>query len=159
MTNDVRHGKDPLASGPTMAASQRPRIGRKEVTMAPAVLIADADAELCDLGRRFFARHGWLARTAGGGVDCLAQLRQLSPQLLILDLALPWGGADGLLAVMRDDPGLARIPVVLTSVDASSPEALSGLVSPPVVQALREPLSLMALLEIVRPASGKRKSR
>jgi CheY-like chemotaxis protein len=116
--------------------------------MAPAVLIADADPELCGLYRRFFSRHGWRARASGGGVECLAQLRQSSTQLLILDLALTWGGADGLLAVMRDDPGLARIPVVLTSAEPS-PAALSGLVSPPIVQALRKPFSLTALLEMV----------
>jgi DNA-binding response OmpR family regulator len=76
--------------------------------MAPAVLIADADSELCDLHRRFFSLHGWLARAAGDSVECLSQLRQFSFQLVILDLALPWGAADGLLAVMRDDPGLAN---------------------------------------------------
>src|SRR6516225_996430 len=122
--------------------------------MAPAVLIADADRELCDLYRRFFSRHGWQVRTSGAGLECLTQLRQCSPQLLILDLQLPWGGADGLLAVMRDDPGLARVPVILTSTGAS-PEALSGLVSSPVVQALWKPFSLTALLEIVRSGSGK----
>jgi CheY-like chemotaxis protein len=121
--------------------------------MAPAVLIADADRELCDLCRRFFSQHGWLARASGGGVECLAQLRQFSPQLLILDLALPWGGADGLLAVMRDDPGLARIPVVLTSA-AASPEALSNLVSPPVVHALWKPFSVPAFSKWCDPGIG-----
>ena len=121
--------------------------------MRPAVLIADADPELRDLGRQFFSLHGWLARAAGGGVECLSQLRRYSPQLLILDLSLPWGGADGLLAVMRDDPWLAGIPVVLTSADAPT-EALFGLVSPPVVHALGKPFSLTALLEMVRRGSG-----
>jgi CheY-like chemotaxis protein len=112
--------------------------------MAPAVLIADADPELCDLYWRFFSHHGWEVRASGGGVDCLAQLRHSSPRLLILDLQLPWGGGDGLLEVMRGDPSLARIPVVLTTT-AALPEALSGLLSPPVVQALWKPFSLTAL--------------
>jgi DNA-binding NtrC family response regulator len=122
--------------------------------MAPAVLIADADRDLCDLYRQFFSRHGWQVRTSGGGFECLAQLRQSLPHLLILDLRLPWGGADGLLAVMRDDPGLARVPVILTSTEAS-PEALAALTSPPVVRALWKPFSLTALLEIVRSGLGK----
>ncbi len=116
--------------------------------MAPVVLIADADQELCGLYRRFFSHHGWQVRTSGGGLECLAQLRQCSPHLLMLDRQLAWGGADGVLAVMRDDPCLARIPVILTSTDASA-EALSDLVSPPVVQALWKPFSMKALLEIV----------
>jgi len=122
--------------------------------MAPAVLIADVERELCDLYRRFFSHHGWQVRTSGGGLECLAQLRQCSPHLLMLDRHLAWGGADGVLAVMRDDPSLARIPVILTSSEAS-PETLSGLVSPPVVQALWKPFSLTALLELVRSGLGK----
>ena len=118
--------------------------------MAPAVLIADADWDLCDLYWRFFSHRGWQVRTSGAGLECLTQLRQCSPHLLILDLRLPWGGADGLLAVMRDDPGLARIPVILTPTDS-----LAGPVSPPVVHTLWKPFSLTALLEIVRAELGK----
>jgi DNA-binding response OmpR family regulator len=122
--------------------------------MAPAVLIADADPELCDLYRRFFSHHAWQVRVAEDGIECLAQLRQFSPELLILDVTLLWGGADGLLALMRDDPALARVPVILTSAEAS-PERRSGLLSPPVVQALGKPFSLTVLLEIVRSGPGK----
>ncbi len=88
--------------------------------MAPAVFFADA--ELCDLYRKYFTHHGWRVQTSEGGLECLSQLRQYAPHLLILDLELRWGGADGLLAVMRDDPGLARVPVILKSTEAS-PEA------------------------------------
>jgi CheY-like chemotaxis protein len=129
-------------------------IGRKEVSMAAAVLIADANRELCDLYRRFFSHHGWQVRTSGAGFECLAQLRQCSPDLLMLDRLLAWGGADGVLAVMREDPSLARIPVILTSTEAFS-EALSGLVSPPVVQVLWKPFSLTVLLKIARSGLGK----
>ena len=122
--------------------------------MVPAVLIADADPELCDLYRRFFSHHAWQVRVAEDGLDCWAQLRQFVPQLLILDVTLPWGGADGLHAVMRDDPDLARVPVILTSAEAS-PKPHSGQVWPPVVQALGKPFSLTALLEIVRSGLGK----
>lgn len=117
--------------------------------MTSAVFIADADAELRDLYREFFTHHGWRVQTSEGGLECLSQMRRYSPHLLILDLELRWGGADGLLAVMRGDPGLARVPVVLTSTEASS-EALSGLMSPPVVQALGKPFSLTVLLGIAR---------
>jgi DNA-binding NtrC family response regulator len=121
--------------------------------MAPAVLIADTDRDLCDLYRHFFFHHGWRVQTSGEALECLAQLRQCLPHLLILDLHLPWGGGDGLLAVMRDDSSLARVPVVLTSTEASA-ETISRLVSPPVVRALWKPFSLTALLDIVRSELG-----
>jgi CheY-like chemotaxis protein len=122
--------------------------------MRSTVYIADADQELCDLYRRFFTRQGWRVETSQGGLDCLARLRQGSPQLLVLDAHLPWGGADGLLAVMRDDPGLARIPVVLTSTGASA-QPPDGLALPPVERMLAKPFSLAVLLEIAAAGPGK----
>ena len=119
--------------------------------MAPAVLIADTDTDLCDLYRRFFSYHGWQVQTSGGGLECLAQLRRFTPDLLILDEQLPWGGADGVLGVMRDEPRFRHVPVILT-LTAASPDSPSALVSPPVVQALCKPFSFTALLEIMRSA-------
>ncbi len=124
--------------------------------MVATILIADSDPELCDLYRRFFSHHGWPVQTAGGGLECLAQLRQRVPRLLILDVPLPWGGPDGLLAVMRDDPRLCHVPVILTSTSACS-DIPAGLASPPVVRALWKPFPLQTLLEIVRVATGSRK--
>jgi DNA-binding response OmpR family regulator len=122
--------------------------------MGSTVYIADADRELCDLYRRFFTHHGWRVEISGGGLECLAQLRRSLPHLLVLDAQLPWGGADGLLAVMRDDPCLARIPVVLTSM-GDFPQPPGGLVLPSVVRTLAKPFSLAVLLEIAVAGLGK----
>jgi len=113
------------------------------------VFLADGDQDLCDLYRLYFSRSGWRVETSGDGIECLAQLRQSTPQVLILDLQLLWGGADGLLSVMRDNAALAEIPVILTSTD-TLPDAYSSLTSPPVVQALGKPFSLTVLLEAAR---------
>jgi DNA-binding NtrC family response regulator len=123
--------------------------------MAATVHIADADRELCDLYGRYFSHHGWQVQTSGGGLECLAQLRQSLPSLLILDLHIPWGGADGVLAVMRNDPVLAGVPVVLTSSESSA-DTLSRLASPPVVRTLEKPYSLTSLLNIVCSELGNR---
>jgi DNA-binding response OmpR family regulator len=112
----------------------------------PTVLIAEADADLRAIYQRFFSYHSWQVQTAGGGLECLAKLRQLPPDLLVLDWELPWGGGEGVLTLMRENPRLRRVPVLLTSV-LTSPQALSGLVTPPVVQALQKPFPLRALLE------------
>ena len=121
--------------------------------MAPVVLIADSDRVLCTLYERFLSRNGWQVRTSGAGLACLAQMRQAAPRVLILDLHLPWGGADGLLAVMRDDPRLAHVPVILTSTDTCA-QTYSDVVLPPVVQVLRKPFSLTVLLELMCSEMG-----
>jgi DNA-binding response OmpR family regulator len=124
--------------------------------MTATVHIADANRHLCDLYRQFFSHHGWQVQISAGGLECLDQLRQSSPVLLILDWHLPWGGADGLLAVMREDPQLARIPVILTTSEAT-PEASSGGIGSRVVRVIRKPFSLATLhrLALSELSNGK----
>lgn len=117
--------------------------------MTPKVLVADGDGDLCDLYRLFFSRQGWRVRLAANALECLTELRQSLPHVLILDLQLDWGGADGLLDLIREDEALAGVPVILTSTDHGE-DGLTRFVSPPVVQALLKPFSMIDLLEIVR---------
>jgi DNA-binding response OmpR family regulator len=110
--------------------------------VTPCILIADSDPELRELYQQFFSRHGWRSEAADGGIDCLAWLRRVLPHVLVLDAQLPWGGADGLLAVMRTDVYLHRVPVILTSLDA-----VRDTLPPPVVDVMMKPFPLNELLE------------
>ncbi len=47
--------------------------------------------------------------------ECIGRLRQIVPDVLVLEPYLPWGGGAGVLAVMRDEPNLADIPVMIVT--------------------------------------------
>ena len=81
----------------------------------PTVLCADADRELRDVYVWLLSSYGFRVETAGDSLECLTKLRQFVPDLLLLDLELPWGGGDGVLEVMRGNPSLLPARVVLTS--------------------------------------------
>jgi DNA-binding response OmpR family regulator len=122
----------------------------KRVRMRPMsleVLIADHDVELAMLYSRFLARHGFSAETVTGGLECLRRIRQLSPDVLVLDRDLPWGGGDGVVACLREEG--VSVPVILTTW-STSPDMVGGLVVPPVVHCLRKFFPLPALLECIR---------
>lgn len=82
-------------------------------TTPPQVLIAHSDAafseDCCDRLRR----AGIIAERADSGIDCMEHLRSARPNVLILNLDLPWGGGDGVLAQMVADPILRTVHVVL----------------------------------------------
>lgn len=120
--------------------------------MKQTVLIADCDAELCAVWRRFLTERGYEVGTASTGLDCLKELRQLKPVVLVLDLHLHWGGGDGVLAWLREEVPTLAIPVVLTAT-ACSPRDVAKRIEPPVVGYLPKPFALTALLERVRAAS------
>jgi CheY-like chemotaxis protein len=53
---------------------------------------------------------------AFSGLECVARLRERVPEIVVLEPQLPWGGGEGVLAIMGEVPELATVPVmVLTS--------------------------------------------
>ena len=45
----------------------------------------------------------------------MSQLREETPDVLVLDPGLPWGGGDGVLALMREDKTVPKVPTLLHS--------------------------------------------
>lgn len=119
--------------------------------MSLDVLIADQDVELATLYGRFLAARGFSVETARCGLECLGKVREMAPDVLVLDRELPWGDGEGVLACLREDG--ASVPVILTTWIAS-PETCSSLVVPPVVLCLRKFFPLPALLNGIEFAAN-----
>jgi DNA-binding response OmpR family regulator len=122
--------------------------------MKPTLLIADGDAELCELYEMFLGESGYEVETVSGGVDCVRRLRRCTPDLLVLDLDLLWGGGDGVLEWLFEIDPSHRVPVILTS-SAGDPCALIRELEPPVVDLLAKPFPVTRLLESVRSALAR----
>jgi DNA-binding response OmpR family regulator len=122
--------------------------------MKPTLLIADSDPELCKVYQSFFAAHGYEVETASDGLDCVAKLRRATPAALVLDLKLRWGGADGVLAWLREERTASEVAVILTAT-ASAGLDTGEVVVPPVIGFLLKPFTLTTLLESVRSAVTK----
>jgi CheY-like chemotaxis protein len=125
--------------------------------MNQSMLVADADAKLCDLYRRFSTERGYQVETTSDGLDCVSKLRQVTPAVLVLDLELRWGGGDGVLGWLREEPQFLPHRVVLTSAEASA-HHFDRLASPPVVKTLTKPFPLSALLDDSAPVAPKHRS-
>jgi DNA-binding NtrC family response regulator len=125
--------------------------------MKPMLLIAEGDAELCEMYQRFLVKHGYKVETARNGLDCLAKLRQAMPAVLVLDRELLWGGGDGVLAWLREQTPPPELRVVLTATGGYSADVASD-IGPPVFKFLPKPFSLMGLLDIVQAAVVRQKA-
>ena len=78
--------------------------------------MADPDVSLRTLYLEHLLQNGFELATAVNGLDCVTQLRERVPDVLLLEPQLPWGGGEGILAIMGGNPELANVPVmVLTS--------------------------------------------
>ena len=84
----------------------------KERLISIRVLFADPDESLLAEYRGLLRRDFEVA-TVTNALECIGRLRQVVPDVLVLEPHLPWGGGDGVLAAMRDEPSLANIPVMI----------------------------------------------
>ena len=71
---------------------------------------------------------------------------QMTPAVLVMDLELRWGGCDGVLGWLREEPQFLPSRVVLTSTNASA-HIFDSLTLPPVLKMLMKPFPLSALLD------------
>jgi carbon storage regulator CsrA len=81
--------------------------------MSIRVLIADTDEYLLESYAEYLGQHGFDVFTAPSGVQCVEKLREHLPDVLVLEPSIPWGGGDGVLAMMREDPDVPLVPVIV----------------------------------------------
>ena len=104
------------------------------------VLMADPDASLPAVYREPLLREGFELGTAVSGLECVARLRERAPDVLVLEPHMPWGGGDGVLAIMGESPDLAMVPVmILTS--CRDPHVLKGVERFPISDYQVKPLA------------------
>jgi CheY-like chemotaxis protein len=111
------------------------------------VLVVDDDEDICDTLRELFEDEGYAVSTACDGGVALAKLRQApkKPDVVILDMMMPILDGAAVHALMRQDPELAGIRVVVCTADPRR--------APPGVPVIQKPVSLAALLEAARGAT------
>lgn len=89
------------------------------------VLIVDDDQATGDLWTRILSEApGVCAVQAVDGIEALRLARQLGPDVILMDLAMP--RMDGLAATrkLKNDPETARVPVIAVTGAAYDPQAV-----------------------------------
>jgi PAS domain S-box-containing protein len=83
---------------------------------AGTVLVIDDDPVSRELLARMLGKEGFRVLEAPGGVEGLALARAERPDVITLDVMMP--GLDGwdVLAALKNEPGLASIPVVMLTI-------------------------------------------
>lgn len=110
------------------------------------VLLATKNQALKEACKRFLEGSGYEVESAENALECYRKLSENPPDILLLDSGLHWGGSEGVLDCMRDDPELYAIPVVWIT-EERNPYALAQVVEDPVVAYLSKPFNLNTLLQ------------
>jgi len=81
--------------------------------MSLRVLIADPDEYLLGDYRDYLEQHGFDVVTTTTGLACVWGLRNCAPDVLVLEPSIPWGGGDGVLAMMHEEHDIPLVPVIV----------------------------------------------
>jgi CheY-like chemotaxis protein len=91
---------------------------------SPVVLVVEDNAIFGSVVGVALRRSGLDVQVVTRGDDALENMRQVRPDLVLLDLALPAVNGLALLTEMRSDPALCGVPaIVLTAYTGRSMEA------------------------------------
>jgi DNA-binding response OmpR family regulator len=88
------------------------------------VLVVDDDQKIAALVEMYLSRAGYRVAVANDGIAAVRLLREMEPDLVVLDLMLP--ELDG-MAVARVAREEARVPIVMLSALGSTRDRVAGL--------------------------------
>jgi len=109
------------------------------------VLVADDDVDICDMLGMKLRQSGYEVHTALDGLQTLEAIRSVRPDLVILDIMMPFKSGMDVLREMRSDPAIADIPVILMTANRQEKDVESGFALG-VVDYINKPFNLKNLV-------------
>lgn len=91
------------------------------------ILVVDDDRDIVRLVRSYLEKAGYEILTAYDGETALQIIRGEKPQLLILDLMLPDRDGWEVARLVRSDPRVAAIPIIMLTARVEDNEKILGL--------------------------------
>ena len=79
------------------------------------VVVVEDDPSVRGLLQTLLVAEGYSVSTASDGLGGLGQIAATSPALVLLDLMMPDLGGARVIQELREDPELARIPVLVVT--------------------------------------------
>jgi chemosensory pili system protein ChpA (sensor histidine kinase/response regulator) len=85
----------------------------KEEDTAPLVMVVDDSITVRKVTTRLLERHEMKVVSAKDGVDALAQLQEIIPDIMLLDVEMPRMDGFELATNMRNDERLKNVPIIM----------------------------------------------
>ena len=95
--------------------------------MSKKVLVVDDQPHITRLIQVNLEKEGIAVSTAADGVEGMRKVREVRPDLVILDVIMPRKDGFEVLREMKEDDELAQIPVIMLTVKAQNEDILHGL--------------------------------
>ena len=115
----------------------------------PVMLLVEDNADTRGMYATFFGSEGFRVVEAGDGLQALTQLADEKPDVMLLDLGLPKLNGVQVLRIIRQQPHLADLPVVVISGQLELLNAADEIAADVVCPKPCEPSDLMRVVRAV----------
>jgi two-component system alkaline phosphatase synthesis response regulator PhoP len=95
--------------------------------MAQRILVVDDDRSIVRVLRGYLEQAGYQVLTAGDGETALHIARHDRPDLLVLDLMMPARDGWDVTRIIRADPALASLPIIILTARVEDTDKIVGL--------------------------------
>ena len=119
------------------------------------ILCVEDEPEMIDLIRLILNRRGFEVTGASGGVEGLSKIREIHPDLVLLDLMMPDMDGWEVYQQIKADEALRSIPVIVVTAKAQSIDKVLGLHIAKVDDYIAKPFSPQELLNSVERVLAK----
>ena len=113
------------------------------------ILCIEDEPEMIDLIRLILERRGFNVQGAAGGMEGIKKVRELLPDLVLLDLMMPDMDGWEVYQQMKADEATRGIPVIVVTAKAQSIDKVLGLHIAKVDDYIAKPFSPQELLDSV----------
>jgi DNA-binding response OmpR family regulator len=120
------------------------------------VVYIEDEQEMIDLVRLILNRRGFEIIGANGGRDGLDLVRQMVPDLVLLDLMMPDMDGWDVYQQMKADDATQNIPVIVVTAKAQSIDKVLGLHIAKVEDYISKPFSPQELVDSVEKVLARR---
>jgi DNA-binding response OmpR family regulator len=97
------------------------------MTQHPVILVVDDDMPILLLMKNLLREFGFEPVTANSGEKAIAEAKQRTPDLILLDRNMPGMTGDEVLRELRANDTLAAVPILLLTGEPMSPDEVRAL--------------------------------
>ena len=126
---------------------------------ARRILCIEDEPEMIDLIRLILGRKGFDVSGASGGQDGIFKVRKEKPDLVLLDLMMPFMDGWEVYQQMKADEATKNIPVIVVTAKAQSIDKVLGLHIAKVDDYIAKPFSPKELIDSVERVFAKQEER
>jgi len=85
----------------------------KQGERGPQIMVVDDDPDTRAILVRHIRREGFVPLEASSGAECLRQVKQHQPDVILMDLMMPEMDGFAVCRALRADPATTEIPVIM----------------------------------------------